>query len=176
MTGVGASGRIARAFIDNKLTPLLAVAALVLGLFAVVATPREEEPQIVVPMIDVTIGWPGAAADDVERWVTVPLERAIREIPGLEYVYATTQPSGALLIARFLVNSDPERALINVRDKVSNVHAALPAGVTVPQVVARSIDDVPILALTFSSARYDPLTLRRMVAEVEEAVRQVPEV
>ena len=173
---VGASGRIARAFIDNKLTPLLIVASLVLGLLAVVATPREEEPQIIVPMIDVFAGWPGATASDVERLVTVPLERAIREIQGVEYVYATSQPSGAMLIARFYVNWDPERALINVRDKVANVQAALPAGAMPVQVVPRSIDDVPILALTFSSDRYDPLTLRRIAAEIEEEARRVPNV
>jgi multidrug efflux pump subunit AcrB len=173
---VGASGRIARAFIDNKLTPLLIVASLLLGLLAVTATPREEEPQIVVPMIDVFAGWPGATTADVERLVTVPLERAIREIEGVEYVYATSQPSGAMLIARFFVNWDPERALINVRDKVANVEAALPAGAMPVRVVPRSIDDVPILALTFSSDRYDPLTLRRIAAEIEEEARRVPNV
>jgi multidrug efflux pump subunit AcrB len=176
MSGVGISGRIARAFIDNKLTPLLVLASLVLGLMALLATPREEEPQIVVPMIDVMVGWPGAAAEDVERLVTIPLERAIREVQGVEYVYATTQPSGAMLIVRFLVNWDPERALINVRDKVANVHASLPPGVMVPQVIPRSIDDVPILAVTFSSERYDGLALRRMASEIEELVRQVPNV
>ena len=176
MARVGASGRIAQAFIDNKLTPLITLAALLLGLMAVVATPREEEPQIVVPMIDVMVGWPGAAAADVERLVTVPLERSFREIPGVEYVYATSQPSGAMIIVRFLVNSDPERALVNVRDKTANVQTSLPQGVMDPEIVSRSIDDVPILAVTFSSHRYDPLTLRRIAAEVEEIARQVPEV
>ena len=135
MARVGVSGRIAQAFIDNKLTPLLTLAALLLGLMAVVATPREEEPQIVVPMIDLLVGWPGATAEDVERLVTVPLERALREIPGVEYVYATSQPSGAMLIVRFLVNWDPERALINVRDKAANAQALLPAGVMAPQII-----------------------------------------
>jgi multidrug efflux pump subunit AcrB len=176
MTGVGISGRIAGAFITNKLTPLLALSALVLGLMATLATPREEEPQIVVPMIDILVGWPGAEAEDVERLVTVPVERALREIPGVRYVYATSQPSGAMIIVRFLVNSDPERALINVRDKVDNARAALPPGVLPATITQRSIDDVPILALTFSSDLYDPLTLRRMAAEIEERVRQVPDV
>ena len=176
MSGVGISGRIAGAFINSKLTPLLVIASLVLGILAVVATPREEEPQIVVPMIDVTAGWPGAEASDVERLVTVPLERAVREIPGVEYVYSTSQPSGALVIARFKVNSDPERALINVRDKVANVVSSLPSDAVAPTVTPRSIDDVPILALTFSSGRYDSLALRRMASEIEEEVRQVPDV
>jgi multidrug efflux pump subunit AcrB len=176
MTGIGISGRIARAFIESKLTPLLAAAALILGVLAVVGTPREEEPQIVVPMIDVLVGWPGTEADEVERLVAVPLERALREIPGVEYVYATSQPSGAMIVVRFLVNWDPERALINVRDKVDNVVSGLPPGVRRPEITPRSIDDVPILALTISSATYDPLTLRRMAAEIEERVRQVPNV
>ncbi len=176
MAGVGASGRIARAFIDNKLTPLLVVAALALGALAVLATPREEEPQIVVPMIDVLAPWPGAESTDVERLVAVPLERAIREIPEVEYAYSTSRPSGAMVIVRFYVNSDPERALINVRDKVANVVPSLPAGALPPSVTPRSIDDVPILAVTFSSDRYDPLALRRMAAEIEEEIRAVPNV
>ncbi len=176
MAGVGASGRIAQAFIDSKLTPLLVVASLVLGLMAVVATPREEEPQIVVPMIDVVAGWPGAEATDVERLVAVPLERAIREIREVEYVYSTSQPSGAMLIVRFYVNSDPERALVNVREKVASAMPSLPAGALPPTVTPKSIDDVPILALTFSSGRYDPMQLRRMAAEIEEEVRAVPDV
>jgi len=94
MSRVGISGRIAAAFLESKLTPLLVVAALALGTLAVLATPREEEPQIVVPMIDVAAGWPGAAAEDVERLVTVPIERAVREIPGVEYVYATSRRPG----------------------------------------------------------------------------------
>jgi len=176
MAGVGISGRIAQAFLDNKLTPLLVLASLVLGLLAVAATPREEEPQIVVPMIDVLAPWPGADASDVQRLVTVPLERAVREIPGVEYVYATSRPSGAMLVVRFLVNWDPERALINVRDKVANVAPILPSGAMAPSIMPRSIDDVPILAVTFSSDRYDPQALRQMAAEVEEKIREVPNV
>ncbi|MBZ5639255.1 MAG: efflux RND transporter permease subunit [Acidobacteriia bacterium] len=176
MAGVGASGRIARAFIDNKLTPLLVAAALALGVLAVVATPREEEPQIVVPMIDVLAPWPGAEAAEVERLVAVPLERALREIPEVEYVYSTSRPSGAMVIARFFVNSDPSRALVGVRDKVANAIPSLPAGALAPSITPRSIDDVPILALTFSSGRYDPLALRRMASEIEEQARAVSNV
>jgi multidrug efflux pump subunit AcrB len=132
MTGVGASGRIARAFIDNKLSPLLAIAALVLGLLAVVATPREEEPQIVVPMIDARSAGRRRGRRRRALGHRTPSGRSARS--GVEYIYATTQPSGPL-IARFLVNRSRARA--DQRDKVSNVHAALPAGVTAPQVVAR---------------------------------------
>ena len=176
MNPLGISGRVAAAFLTSKLTPLLVAASLLLGLMAILATPREEEPQIVVPMIDVTAAWPGAAAADVERLVIVPLERAIREIPDVEYVYGTSQPSGGMVIVRFHVNADPERAFVNVREKVAGAMPALPAGVLPPAVIGRSIDDVPILALTLSSERDGPLTLRRMASELEEHVRAVPEV
>jgi multidrug efflux pump subunit AcrB len=171
MTRIGPSGRIAAAFLESKLTPLVVVAALALGALAVLATPREEEPQIVVPMIDVSATWPGATAAEVERLVTVPIERAVREIPEVEYAYATSRPSGGMLVVRFYVGSDPERALVNVRSKVDLARAVLPEGAQVSSIVARSIDDVPILALSLSSSRYDPMALRGMAAEIEEEIR-----
>jgi len=176
MSRIGISGRIAAAFLESKLTPLLVLAALALGVLAVLATPREEEPQIIVPMIDVVAGWPGTPAADVERLVTVPLERAVREIPEVEYVYATSRPSGAMLVVRFFVGADPERALVNVRSKIETAKSGFPEGAYVASIVPRSIDDVPILAVTLSSGRYDPMALRRMAAEVEEEVRAVPHV
>ena len=176
MKDVGISGRIAAAFLESKLTPLLVIAALALGALAVLATPREEEPQIVVPMIDVFAGWTGASSADVERLVTVPLERAVREIPEVEYVYATSRPSGAMLVVRFFVGADPERAVVNVRSKIETARSRLPEGAQVLSIVPRSIDDVPILAVTLSSGRYDTMALRRMAAELEEAVRAVPHV
>lgn len=176
MNQVGLSGRIAAAFLESKLTPLLVIAALALGALAVVATPREEEPQIIVPMIDVFAGWTGSSAADVERLVTVPLERAVREIPEVEYVYATSRPSGAMLVVRFFVGADPERAVVNVRSKIETARAQLPEGAQVLSIVPRSIDDVPILAVTLSSGRYDTMALRRMAAELEETVRAVPQV
>jgi len=176
MNRVGISGRIAAAFLESKLTPLIVVAALVLGVLAVFATPREEEPQIVVPMIDVFAGWPGAPAGDVERLVTVPLERAVREIPEVEYVYATSRPSGMLLVVRFYVGADPERAVVNVRSKIETAKGVLPDGASVASIVPRSIDDVPIFAVTLASRRYDPMALRRIAVELEEAIRAVPQV
>ncbi len=176
MKDVGISGRIAAAFLESKLTPLLVIAALALGVLAVMATPREEEPQIIVPMIDVFAGWTGASAADVERLVTVPLERGVREIPEVEYVYATSRPSGSMLVVRFFVGADPERAVVNVRSKIETARGRLPEGAQVLSIVPRSIDDVPILAVTLSSDRYDTMALRRMAAELEEAVRAVPHV
>src|SRR5690349_20053322 len=98
---VGIAGRIAAAFIGSKLTPLLILASLALGAFAVWKTPREEEPQIVVPMADVLVSMPGASAREVERRVTTPLEKLIWEIPGVEYVYSTTMPGRGMTVVRF---------------------------------------------------------------------------
>ena len=97
---LGFAGKVARSFLDSKLTPLLVVASLLLGAFAVLVTPREEEPQIKVPMVDVFVQLPGATAEEVERRIVSPLEKALFEIPGVEHVYSTSQPSGGMIIVR----------------------------------------------------------------------------
>jgi len=175
---LGASGRIARAFLGSKLTPLLVVASLLLGAFAVLVTPREEEPQIEVPMIDVFAGFPGATAEEVERRVTSPLERALYEIENVEYVYSTSQPSGALIIVRFLVGSDADEAVVRAQAKVAEVAPTLPAGATPPTVVPRSIDDVPVLAYTLWSEdpATTPLQLRTVALELKTELARHPRV
>ena len=99
----GLSGRIAALFIGSKLTPLIMLGALLLGLFAIVVTPREEEPQIIVPMADVWLPFPGASAKIVEEQLTKPFERKFSEIKGVEYVYSISRPGGALIIVRYYV-------------------------------------------------------------------------
>lgn len=103
MKRIGISGKIAGAFINSKLTPLIVAAALLLGIFAVIVTPREEEPQIVVPMIDVMVSYPGASAGEVEARVTRPMERLLWEIKGVEYVYSIARPGSNMTIVRFYV-------------------------------------------------------------------------
>ena len=98
---LGTAGRLAKAFINNKLTPVLIVSAVALGAFAVQLLPREEEPQIKVPMVDIFIGLPGASAREVEQRVASPVERLVQEVPGVEYVYSTSSPGRAMVIARF---------------------------------------------------------------------------
>ncbi|HEX8871155.1 MAG TPA: efflux RND transporter permease subunit, partial [Candidatus Acidoferrum sp.] len=107
----GLAGTIAHAFIDSRLTPLVIMASLLLGLFSILQTPREEEPQIVVPMLDVYVAMPGASAQEVEQRVTIPMERLIRDLPGVEYLYSTSQPGGALVIGRFYVGIKEEDAI-----------------------------------------------------------------
>ncbi len=173
---LGASGRIAKAFLESKLTPLLVVASLLVGAFAVLMTPREEEPQIKVPMIDVFVGFPGGTAREVERRVVSPLERAIYEIQDVEYIYSTSQPSGGLIIVRFVVGSDPDTAVLRVQAKVAETAAGLPPGATPPLIVPRSIDDVPVLAYTLWSEDASPLELRQIAQELATELDRHPRV
>ena len=173
---LGLAGRIARAFVSSKLTPLLILASVLLGVLAVVLLPREEEPQIQVPMVDVLVAMPGFSAKEVEERATRPMEKLLWEIPGVEYIYSTSRPGEALAIVRFRVGEDLERSLVALNQKLQQNVDRIPHGVSMPLVKARTIDDVPILALTFHSARYDHLTLRRLVAQVDDAVKQVPQV
>jgi multidrug efflux pump subunit AcrB len=172
----GIAGRIARTFIDSKLTLLIVIASLLLGVFAVVMLPREEEPQIKVPMVDVLVTMPGSGAKEVEERVTRPMEKLLWEIPGVEYIYSTSSEGQSLVIVRFKVGEDMDSSLVKLNQKLQSNYDKIPHGVSQPLIKAWSIDDVPILALTFHSAHYDHLMLRRLVAQVDDAVKQVPQV
>ncbi len=161
-------------FIDSKLTPLVVVASVLLGAFAVLMLPREEEPQIKVPMIDVLVAMPGFSAREVEERATRPMEKLLWEIPGVEYLYSQSHEGQALTIVRFKVGSDPDASLVQVTEKLRANFDRVPHGVAFPLIKPKSIDDVPILALTFHSTRYDHLALRRLVAQVDDVVKQVP--
>ena len=115
----GLAGRLAAAFIHSKLTPLIIAASLLLGLYAVVALPREEEPQIIVPMFDVYVEMPGATAAEVEQRAARPLEKLLWEVPGVEYLYSTSSAGGAMVVVRFLVGQDEERALVRLNQKLA---------------------------------------------------------
>ncbi len=175
-SGQGIAGRIAHAFIDSKLTPLIVLSSVLLGAFAVLMLPREEEPQIKVPMIDVMVRMPGFSAKEVEQRATRPMEKLLWEIPGVEYVYSTSSTGQSLVIVRFKVGQDPEKSLVKVTEKLRSNFDRIPPGVGFPLIKPRSIDDVPILTLTFHSAHYGHTALRRIVALVDDSVKQVPEV
>jgi multidrug efflux pump subunit AcrB len=173
---LGPAGRFARASLESKLTPLLMGAALLIGLFAVWKLPREEEPQIIVPMIDVFVEMPGASAREVEERVTRPMEKLLWEVPGVEYVYSTSSPGRAMAIVRFLVGQDEEKSIVRLNQKLFANFDIIPPGASQPLVKPRSIDDVPILALTLHSARYGDFELRRVAAQVTDAIKQVTDV
>lgn len=170
----GMAGRIARMFVDSKLTPLLIITSVLLGLAAVILLPREEEPQIQVPMIDVMVSMPGAGAREVAERVTRPMEQLLWEIPGVEYVYSTSRPGESLVIVRFKVGSNLENSLVKLNQKLQTNFDRIPHGVSAPLIKPRTIDDVPILALTLHSAQQNPMELRRMAAELQDAIKQIP--
>ncbi len=173
---LGASGRIAKAFLESKLTPLMVLFSLLLGAFAVMITPREEEPQIKVPMIDVMVGYPGATAEEVEHRAITPLEKLLYEIENVDYIYSTSQPSGGMIIVRFLVGTDPDQAVVRVQAKIQSALDELPAGVMKPVIKPRSIDDVPAAAYTLWSETATPLELRRVADEVKVELTRHPRV
>ncbi len=172
----GFSGRLASFFIDSKLTPIAIIASILLGIFAVLQLPREEEPQIKVPMIDIFVAMPGASPSEVENRVTRPMEKLLWEIPDVEYLYSTSNPGGAMVVTRFLVGTDLETALVRINQKLQTNFDIIPPEVSLPIVKPRTIDDVPILALTFHSEHYDHLVLRRIAAQVDDAIKSIDQV
>ncbi|MBZ5534557.1 MAG: efflux RND transporter permease subunit [Acidobacteriia bacterium] len=173
---IGFAGKIARTFIESKLTPLIIAASILLGFGAVILLPREEEPQIIVPMIDVMVQMPGASAKEIEERITKPMEKLIREVPGVEYVYSTSSPGFSMAIVRFYVGQKEEDSIVRLNQKMFSNFDLIPAGASPPLIKPRSIDDVPVLALTLWSERYDAFTLRRVAAQVHDQIKEVPDV
>ncbi len=172
----GIAGKIAQAFINSKLTPLLAIAFLVIGLYTAYLTPREEEPQINVPMADIFIRYPGANPKEVEQRISIPMEKVISNIDGIEYVYSTSMPGQAMLSARFYVGKDVERSLVKLYTELMKHMDQMPPGASMPLIKTRSIDDVPILSLTLWSKKYSDYQLRRMADELSLRIKQVSDV
>ena len=170
------AGRIAHIFIQSKLTPLAITAALLLGGLSILETPREEEPQIVVPMLDVFVQMPGASPEEVAQRATVPIEKLLREVPGVEYIYSISHPGLSLVIVRFYVGTKEEDAIVKTYNKLYSNFDRIPQGVSQPIIKARSIDDVPILALTLWGKNYDAYGLRRVAGELEHALKQSDDV
>src|SRR5690606_9619441 len=150
---LGISGRIAATFLTNQLTPLLAITGLLMGLFAIAVTPKEEEPQIDVTMANVFVPFPGASAREVENLVSTPAEQVLSEIDGVEHVYSTSMPGMALLTVQFEVGVPRQEALVKLYNQVwSNADWLPPTlGTGTPLVKPKGIDDVPIMALTLTA-------------------------
>lgn len=173
----GLAGRLANYFIDSKLTPLLILVSLALGFFAVITTPKEEEPQIVVPMIDIFISYPGASPEEVERRVVIPLEKKLWELKDIEYIYSASSEGGAIVTTRFYVGTDPVKALVDLNTKMMSAMDLAPPGVVLPPLIKpKSIDDVPILTLTLWGKSYDWYSLRRIASTVENEIKKVSNV
>ena len=172
----GFAGGIAKLFINSKLTPLLMVAFLAIGIYSSYLTPREEEPQIDVPIADILFRYPGASPKEIESRVMQPLEKVVANIPGVEYVYSTSMPGQAILIVQFFVGEDIERSLVKMYNEIMKHMDEMPKGTSLPLIKTRSIDDVPVLGLTFWSETYNDYELKRIAQEVNNEIEQVNDV
>jgi multidrug efflux pump subunit AcrB len=168
------AGKIAQTFIQSKLTPIIILASVILGVFAVIVTPREEEPQIIVPMIDVFVSYPGASAKEVEERVTAPMEKFLWEINGVEYVYSISRPGSSMVTVRFYVGKNMEDSIVKLYNKLMSNYDKIPPGVSKPLVKPRSIDDVPTLAITLWSKNpnYTDYELRRVATQLRDDIKQ----
>lgn len=172
----GFAGQLAKLFINSKLTPLLMVAFMVIGMYSAYLTPREEEPQIDVPIADIFLRYPGASPSEIESRVMQPLEKVVANIPGVEYVYSTSMPGQAMLIVQFYVGEDIERSLVKMYNEIMKHMDEMPKGTSMPLIKTRAIDDVPVLGLTFWSENYDDFQLKRLAQEVNNEIEKVNEV
>lgn len=172
----GFAGRIAKLFIGSKLTVLLMIVFMVIGVWSSFLIPREEEPQIDVPMADIFVGYPGASPTEVESRVVKPLEKLVSNIPGVEYVYSTSSKEGAMVIVQFYVGEDIERSFVKLYNEMNKHMDLMPPGVTMPLVKPRAIDDVPMLGLTLWSETYDDFQLKQIADELTQEIEKVEQV
>jgi multidrug efflux pump subunit AcrB len=171
---LGLAGRLAKSFLHSKLTPLIVVASLMLGLLAVVLTPREEEPQIIVPMVDIYVPMPGASPQEIESQVTTPLEKRLWGISGVEYLYSTSLPNVAMITVRFKVNEPQEPSLVKIHQELMANPDLLPSSAMKPIVRLLTIDDVPFLGLTLHGAGQTPGQLRALGEALARELGTVP--
>ncbi|SDI51799.1 efflux RND transporter permease subunit [Winogradskyella thalassocola] len=172
----GIAGKIAKVFMQSKLTVLLMIVFMVVGVYSSFLIPREEEPQIDVPMADIFVGYPGASPTEVESRVIKPLEQLISNIKGVEYVYSTSMKEQGMVIVQFYVGEDIERSFVKMYNEINKHMDQMPAGVTFPLVKTRAIDDVPMLGLTLWSENYDDYQLNQMAQELEAEIKKVNDV
>jgi multidrug efflux pump subunit AcrB len=168
---LGISGNLTKSFIGSPLTPLILLAAFALGIVALIALPREEEPQISVPMVDIHVKADGLKAEDAVRLVTEPLETIVKAINGVEHVYSNTEDDRVLVTARFFVGTDADDAILRVHEKVRANMDRIPIGIPEPLIVGRGIDDVAIVTLTLApkteaAARYPDNALYHMAEDL----------
>ncbi|WP_323789569.1 efflux RND transporter permease subunit [Psychroserpens sp.] len=172
----GIAGKIAKIFIQSKLTVLLMIVFMVIGVYSSFLIPREEEPQIDVPMADIFVGYPGASPTEVESRIIKPLEQLISNIKGVEYVYSTSMKEQGMVIVQFYVGEDIERSFVKLYNEINKHMDQMPEGVTFPLVKTRAIDDVPMLGLTLWSENYDDYQLSQMAQELEAEIKKINDV
>ncbi len=172
---LGATGKIVEAFLVSKLPIILIISCLLAGAAALILTPREEEPQIVVPVVDVMINFPGASSAEVENLVTINLERRLWEIDGVEYVYSASRPGAAVVTVRFYVGENRDASILKTHTKIMSYIDRVPPGVTGWVVKPVEIDDVPILTFALYSSAYSDYELRRVADELVHRLQSIPD-
>lgn len=178
---LGVSGRLTRATIASPLTPLFLLAAIAVGFLALVSIPREEEPQISVPMVDVMVQAPGLRAADAAELVAKPLETIVKSIDAVDHVYTQAEDDRVLVTARFKVGEDPENAAVRIHEKVRANYDKIPVGIPEPMIVTRGINDVPIVVLTLTpkagyAARWSDQALFDIASKLRTEVAKVEDV
>lgn len=169
----GLSGNIAKMFIKSKLTILLMIAFLMIGAYSTYLMPREEEPQIKVPMADLMVMYPGASPKEVETKVSMPLEKIISNVKGVEYVYSTSMQGQAMIIVQFYVGEDVERSIVKLYNEISKNMDKIPQGVSMPLIKTRAIEDVPVLGFTLWSETYNDFQLKEMSQSLVNEIEKV---
>ncbi len=172
----GMAGRIAEGFISSRLTPILIITFILLGVFSTFKLPREEEPQINVPMFDIMVPFYGAAPKEIEKHLVEVGERKLWEIPGVEYIYSMAQPNFAMFTVRFKVGTSPETAANLIYTKTLDNRDIFPRGTGEPLIKFRAIDDVPVLALTLWGKDKSGYDLRRVAARIQTEINSVQNV
>jgi len=172
---LGLAGKTARAFIHSPLSPLLFLAMLAMGILGLMATPRQEDPQISVPLVDIFLSYPGASAEQVAAMAVDPLERIMSEIPGVKHVYSASMRGQGVVTVRFKVGEKTGPSLVKVHDKLASHLDKMPAGVQMPPLVKiKGIDDVPVVTLTLWSPELDGGSLRRLGVNLLQQLKQIP--
>lgn len=169
----GFAGKLAQFFLQSKLTILLMVSFTLLGLYSAYLIPREEEPQIEVPLADVFVQFPGATPQEVESKVVKPLEKIISNLPGVEYVYTTSMKEQAMVIVQFYVGENVEDSFLHLYNEIIKHMDQMPQGVSMPIVKTRAIDDVPVLGLTLWSESYDDYQLKQIAQELNSEIEKI---
>ncbi len=172
----GISGKIAALFMNSKLSILLMIGLMIIGVYSSTLIPREEEPQINVPMADIMVGYPGASPQEIENRVLQPLEKVLSNIKGVEHLHSTAMNGQAMIIVQFYVGEDVERSYVKLYDELMKNQHIFPKGVYQPVVKTRSIDDVPMLGLTLWSEKYDDFQIRQMAEELSSEIKKIHDV
>ncbi|MCK5903612.1 MAG: efflux RND transporter permease subunit [Cocleimonas sp.] len=170
---LGLAGKTAKAFITSPLSPLLLVAFLAIGILGLMITPRQEDPQVSVPMADIFVHYPGASATEVESLIARPLEGILSEMTGVDHVYSASIHEQAMVTVQFIVGESMESSLVKLYDKISSNMDLLPRGASQPLVKPKGVDDVPVVGITLWSNEIDDSTLRLVGLDVLQEMRAI---